>query len=61
MTKPSCHAMDTIRTIRHHSMCRRTPILVKEGEEDVPFWNALGGEEEYYRGPVDQVIYQLLS
>ena len=34
---------------------RRTPLLVKEGEEDIKFWNAIGGEEEYFRGPEDTV------
>ena len=33
-------------------------MLVQEGDEDAPFWNALGGEEEYYKGPADKVKEQ---
>ena len=29
--------------------------MVHEGKEEPPFWDALGGAEEYYKGPRQDV------
>lgn len=31
------------------------PEVVKEGKEDNPFWNVIGGQEKYYTGPYKKV------
>ena len=36
----------------HH---RGDPAIIQEGEEPARFWDAIGGEEPYYKGPKETV------